>query len=133
MSTRDQLYRLLDHIKTNIERGNYEQALSEINAMPRHIKAVEKTPLPDGLFIIGRRWFQRSYGNTYHTVEIKDVFSQKQIAYTDIEYGYGDQYKDTAHRALKKLGYDVPDSYEDFIRAPGVDFTVCDVERKRDL
>ncbi len=129
----EDLKRYVESIKISIERGEFKQAGDRAMSLVHALDNVDKKPLPDGLFIIGRRWFQRSYGNTYHTVEIKDVFSQKQIIYTDMEYGYEDQYKDTAHRTLKALGYDVPESYEDFIRAPGVDFTVIDVDRKRDL
>ena len=44
--------------------------------------------------IIGRRWFQRSYGNTYHSVVInidgKTVFSSGKA------YGYDEQYLQTA-------------------------------------
>lgn len=127
------LNRYLESVRISIERGEFKQAGDRAMALVHALNDVDKKPLPTGLLIIGRRWFQRSYGNTYHTVEIKNIFTQEQIIYTNIEYGYGDQYKATAHMALKKLGYDVPDSYEDFIRAPGVYFTVCDVERKRDL
>lgn len=46
------------------------------------------------IHINGRRWFQKSYGSTYHTVTVdidgERVFSSGQT------YGYGDQYQQTA-------------------------------------
>lgn len=55
------------------------------------------------LTIIGRRWFDKVNGNTYHSVEIYDD-SGKQLARVPFAYGYGDQYQQTALDALVKLG-----------------------------
>ena len=44
--------------------------------------------------IHGRRWFQRSYGNTYHTVTVE--IDGKHVYTSPEEYGYGDQYIQTA-------------------------------------
>jgi hypothetical protein len=44
--------------------------------------------------IIGRRWFQRGPGNTYHTAQI--IVDGETIKKTDREYGYGEQYVETA-------------------------------------
>jgi len=90
-------------------------------------------PLPNGLFIIGRRWFQRSYGNTYHTFEIKDVYNQKTLYMSDIEYGYGEQYLQGAHEWLKANGYDVPEEYYNFKMLPGVQHMATDVSTKKEL
>lgn len=51
------------------------------------------------LHIEGRRWFQRLYGNTYHSVRIfKDG---AMLVCLPFEYGYGDCYLQTALNWLK--------------------------------
>lgn len=62
-----------------------------------------KTPKMKTLTIIGRRWFQKTYGNTYHTVVA--IVNGKQLVNTDRQYGYGEQYISTAVEELEKLGY----------------------------
>jgi hypothetical protein len=99
----------------------------------RNIKAVtgnDLKPLPAGLFIVGRRWFQRSYGNTYNTFEIKDVYNQKTIHYSEMQYGYGDHYLNLAYDWMKAAGYDVGE-YWDFKQK--VEYMPIDVSCKRDL
>ena len=51
----------------------------------------------------GKRWFQKTYGNTYHTVYINidgewDFKSEKQ-------YGYGEGYLQTAFEILKNIKF----------------------------
>lgn len=53
---------------------------------------------PKSIIIHGRRWFQRSNGNTYHTTQI--FLNGKLIGSTPIRYGYGDQYLYTAFEWL---------------------------------
>lgn len=55
------------------------------------------------LEIIGRRWFQRTYGNTYHTTEI--VIDGDVVHKTPKAYGYGDQYVQSAAEWLVRNGY----------------------------
>jgi len=50
------------------------------------------------LVIEGRRWFQSTWGNTYHTVSIQ--IDGKHVYTAPMEYGYGDQYIQTAERWL---------------------------------
>lgn len=54
--------------------------------------------------VIGRRWFQRLYGNTYHTVT---VITDKDTLQSPQTYGYGDHYLQTACEMLDKAGYDI--------------------------
>ncbi len=84
------------------------------------------------LLIKGRRWFQASYGNTYHSVEIIDMTTVKQIAYEPFEYGYNNQYLQTAVEMLAKLKIEV--TYNDLCHdRHGIQCTVYDVKRKKDL
>lgn len=57
---------------------------------------------PENITIIGRRWFQRSYGNTYFSVEIFN--NNELIAKVPYEYGYGDQYRQAAFEILREMG-----------------------------
>ena len=61
------------------------------------------------LFIItGRRWFQRSYGNTYHTatMEVRDEQGNTVYTYKSGErYGYGDSFIQTAMEYFIAAGY----------------------------
>lgn len=98
--------------------------------------------LPDNavITIIGKRWFERVNGNTYHSVAV--YVNGDMVEYMPFDYGYGDGYMQTAtdilvnHYALplerlthggieslwhlKEKGYKIIDS-------------VTDVERKKDL
>ena len=53
--------------------------------------------------IIGRRWFEKTNGNTYHSVEV--YANNKLIGRDPYQYGYGDQYLQTAHDILQREGY----------------------------
>jgi hypothetical protein len=59
--------------------------------------------------IIGRRWFQKSYGNTYHTCII--LVNGQQVHECPKAYGYGDQYAKTAYQWLEKFGYMKRETY----------------------
>jgi hypothetical protein len=52
--------------------------------------------------IIAKRWFQRTYGNTYHSVEI--IVDGKFLDKADFAYGYDYAYMQTAHKLLAKHG-----------------------------
>ncbi len=86
------------------------------------------------IIVSGRRWFQRSYGNTYHSVDV--TIDGKLVFESDRTYGYEDQYRSTACDYLIKAGY--YNSYSDFIddqrnyRDKFV-FIVNDVQREKDL
>lgn len=96
----------------------------------------------------GARWFQRTYGNTYHTAYISALIGDKwvDIGSTEIEYGYGEQYLCTAGKWLIENGfientpeynYSLKDGYQlnnyEFREANNVDHYVVDVKRKKDL
>lgn len=50
--------------------------------------------------IIGRRWFERVNGNTYHSVEVYK--GDKLIERVPFQYGYGDGYMQTAGDIIAK-------------------------------
>ena len=58
--------------------------------------------------ITGRRWLQRSYGNTYHTatMEVRDMDGNTVYTYKSGErYGYGEQFIVTAMEYFIAAGY----------------------------
>jgi len=54
----------------------------------------------DSVYIYGKTWFQRSYGNTYHITKL--YVNDKVIDISPIEYGYGEQYVQTGMDMLWK-------------------------------
>lgn len=94
------------------------------------------------IHIEGRRWFQRTYGNTYHSVRI--FRDGKQVAHLPMQYGYGDCFLQTALEWLGKNG--MPELLErhangspknygtQYLRETmGGTYSVIDVTRQRDL
>ena len=86
------------------------------------------------LHIEGRRWFQRSFGNTYHTVRI---FVNGELVHTsDRTYGYGDCFLQTALDWLKEAQMVPADAKYGtlYLRETlGGTYSVIDVARERDL
>ena len=65
---RENIQKLIGHLKIDLDKGRYTQAATLARSIAGYIESVEKIPMPEDITIIGRRWFQRSYGNTYHSV-----------------------------------------------------------------
>lgn len=91
--------------------------------------------LPKNIVVFGKRWFDRVNGNTYHSTV---TFVDGVEFLTEMEYGYGDHYLQSAVENLKMKGVipqEVGHPYTIFFRENGVSFnyTVADVGRKRDL
>ena len=62
------------------------------------MKTLEKNKIEKSLFIEGRLWFDKTYGNTYFS---NRVWVDGKIAFQmGMEYGYDEQY---AHRAIQEL------------------------------
>lgn len=92
--------------------------------------------------IIGRRWFNRGPGNTYHSAEI--IVNGELVGGIDFAYGYGEQYLQNAADWLEANGY-MPDREHHqngsadplwyYCRERGIQFvySVSDVSRKKDL
>lgn len=56
----------------------------------------------NSLFIEARCWFDKTYGNTYHSVRL--TANGLPIGQVGLTYGYGDMWKYTALEYLKKFG-----------------------------
>jgi len=53
--------------------------------------------------VLGRRWFQKTYGNTYHTAQV--LVNGEYVWKSGKTYGYGDHYVQTAEAWLHAHGY----------------------------
>ncbi len=82
------------------------------------------------LEVIGKRWFQKSYGNTYHTAIV--IVNGEELK-SGIKYGYENAYLQTAADLLRANGYEVPDNNEAFRMVCEYPHDVEDVKRKKDL
>lgn len=89
--------------------------------------------------IVGKRWFQRTCGNTYHSVKIyviEETKLMREIAYIPFEYGYGDGFLQTAIDWLKANGHAPADAKGNTLYLREVldsTYDVIDVQRKKDL
>ena len=94
-------------------------------------------PVPPLVRLIGRRWFQKTHGNTYHTVEVH--IDDELIGHSPVTYGYGNQYEDTGMEMVFESGKVVAllknERLWEYKKRTGmvVKSTVSDVKRKRDL
>jgi hypothetical protein len=82
------------------------------------------------MFIItAKKWFQKSYGNTYHSVSVYQ--DNEFLGYIPFRYGYGDHYLNTAADIMgiseTKLRDDIRENRQNY------HITVIDVNRKKDL
>lgn len=110
--------------------------------------------------VTGKRWFQRSYGNTYHSVSLGALVSVEvadrlgankygnksgdvwiDLAYVGFAYGYDRGFEQTALSAMIEAVEDAPAAWRGMSYACqaaadlGVVYTdnVYDVSRKKDL
>jgi hypothetical protein len=87
----------------------------------------------DVIVIEGRRWFEKTNGNTYHSVSVSvnnDFEDSNPFC-----YGYGNQYEQTAFSLLKKA-YELEDNMPFWhLKDKGIIVRsyVSDVARKKDL
>lgn len=92
---------------------------------------------PHVLELTGKRWFQKSYGNTYFTA--RAVLDGEVIAECPQQYGYGDQWKQELLQAVEASGklplrslHEYPREWAERIGMVLVE-NVSDVARERDL
>lgn len=89
---------------------------------------------PKALHIEGRRWFQRTYGNTYHSVRI--WIDGKQVVVLPFQYGYGEGFLQTAidwPKANKHIPGDAEYGTCYLRETLGGTYSVIDVTRREDL
>ncbi len=97
-----------------------------------------------GINIVGRRWFQRTYGNTYHRADVFVTYADgsSDVYVTDKAYGYGEQYLETARDLLAAKGtLEVREArygretMREVARRMGItlSYRAIDVPRERDL
>jgi hypothetical protein len=96
----------------------------------------------NNLLIIGRRWFEKTNGNTYHSATI--YVDGKCVHKIDFAYGYGNQFEWNAAIWLEKNGYlEKLEHYQNggheslwrYCEKRGISYAteVIDVNRKKDL
>ena len=98
------------------------------------------------IHVSGRRWWQRSYGNTYCSAIAYANYSDGTSEQVNIprQYGYGDFYVQAAADALQKAGHlpgrkPSPNGGHEplwtYCNDRGISFTyeACDVPREKDL
>jgi hypothetical protein len=91
----------------------------------------------ESIMVLGKRWFQRSYGNTYHRVEV--YVNGESIGISKVTYGYGEQYIQTAMAMLKEKGYlkSMPEQMPlwKYCKEKGIDCSIQykDVKTEREL
>ena len=92
------------------------------------------------MHIEGRRWFESTNGNPYHSVRIFD--DGECIAHVPFAYGYGDQYIETALQWLEDNGHIERETWASGNKKTGTrylrenlnaSYSVIDVTRKKDL
>ena len=96
---------------------------------------------PRTIHVSGRRWFERVNGNTYHTARV--WVDGKEVEAVPFQYGYGDQYLQSAYEGLMESGTLPKLTYPNGIRyglrrtceefGIALSYDVADVARKGDL
>lgn len=59
---------------------------------------------PTTIHVEARRWFQKTYGNTYHSVRVWRADADGML-HVPFEYGYGEQWAETAAQAIEDAGW----------------------------
>jgi hypothetical protein len=101
------------------------------NSKPKEKKTSDRPKY----LVEGYRWFDKVNGNTYHTVLITDLDSGEVIYKSpSMQYGYGEQWQQTAYDELKKMGKTKEeDRFNHDLNRKRFIYRVTDVTRKKDL
>ena len=84
--------------------------------------------------VIGRMWFQKLYGNTYHSFKIIDLETGETIAINNFEYGYGEMWRHNAYTKLVKMGLvEEKDRNNHPLNKDRFVYEGIDVKREKDL
>lgn len=90
----------------------------------------ELKPLPEGLCIFARRWYNRANGVFLTTIEARDVFTQEVIYKTQPVNILDMHPVRVMHDCLSMLDYDVGDYYHFTMSC---DYCMQNVSTKKDL
>ena len=86
--------------------------------------------------VVGKRWFDKTYGNTYHSSEL--WIDNTMVRREPFTYGYGSQFEQTAFKALVDI-YEIPADVKRWYELKESKLIksfksfVSDVQRKKDL
>jgi len=85
--------------------------------------------------LLGYRWFDKLNGNTYHTVNIINVDTNKTIYKSEtVMYGYGDHWKHTVYNQMIKLNLvSEKDRFNHKLNGERFIYICHDVTRKKEL
>jgi hypothetical protein len=93
-----------------------------------------KIPKNATITVIGRRWFERVNGNTYHSCEV--YVNGEEVGTVPFTYGYGNQWEYTGLDILKGK-YKVPEDVSALWKLKDHGYKLVlsctDVNRKKDL
>ena len=100
------------------------------------------TATAKNIIIHGKRWFNRTHGNTYFSAVA--YVNGALVEAIDYEYGYGNQYADSMLGKLEKNGHIKPrvkydngmhEGMYQYCEREGIEYhySVSDVARKKDL
>jgi len=139
------IYKGQEHEVTNLTQYSVELEgvkksvlVAQGTLKPENSAEIVKQELPANSIIqvIGRRWFERTNGNTYHSAVL--LVNGEHIGKESFTYGYGDQYIQTGRaillNAFNVAGLDTQTPLWS-LRELGHKFnsSVSDVARKKDL
>lgn len=87
------------------------------------------------VFIHGKTWFDKSYGNSYFSARV--FVDGNEVARLPFQYGYGDHYIEMAQKKLGELGLLTNSRMTSLRRVLEQDaavlYTVLEQSRKRDV
>lgn len=106
------------------------------NALYKHLGLLPTIKAGDQIVINAKRWFDKLYGNTYHSVRV--YHNGNELGFIPFEYGYGNHYLQTAKKIIEReTMLNVSPKYLDIrtLEEMGVKVVdnVTDVTRKKDL
>lgn len=106
------------------------------NALLRYRGLLPEIKAGDTIVISAKRWFDKTYGNTYHSVRV--YLNDKELGFIPFEYGYESHYLQTAKKILEReTMFTVSPKYLDVRTLEEMGVTVVnnvtDVNRKKDL
>lgn len=92
-----------------VDVGGFKSAYLETGG---RVGKMKKSTLKKGdvVLVVGRRWFDRANGNTYHTAEV--FVNDKYVGKSRMTYGYDEQYIQTAKEILLD-SYELPKGMRD--------------------